>query len=97
MPRYPTEICPKCQKNHRKGLESRGEMKNQQTFYYEAHLSNIRVPNQYRWKTYRCTDCNLIVMFITHEQVKNSTQLNKLVNSVTVHLIQLNDNFEFGK
>ena len=97
MGRYPDEICPKCKKNHRKGIKSKGEKSMQQTFYYEAHLSNQRVPNQYRWKTYRCIDCEMIVMFIEHSPVSNVTELNNTVKSITVELIKQNKNFRYGQ
>ena len=95
MARYPNEICPKCQKNHRRGRKSDGwirkdwsELPMQQTFYYEAHLSS-KTPNaEYTWKTYRCFDCNMYVMFITHH-VKNIQGVNKLVDSIAVNLIRL--------
>ena len=97
MGRYPDEICPKCRINHRKGLASKKEKPMQQTFYYESHLSNNRVPNEYRWKTYRCIDCNIIVMFIEHHNVKSTTELNAVVDSITVEMIKLNDKFRFDK
>ena len=97
MGRYPEEICPKCKKNHRKG-KGVSEKPMQQTLYYEASLSNNRIPNEYRWKTYRCIDCNVVVMFIEHHiQPKTSTELNTIVDSVTVELIKLNEKFRFGK
>lgn len=95
MGRYPKEVCPNCQKNHRKGNSE--EMKIQQTFYYEAHLSNQNVPNEYRWKTYRCIDCNIFVMFIEHSEVKNISELNQTIKSITVHLIKQNKNFKFAE
>lgn len=97
MAKYPNEICPKCQKNHRKGRKSEGEQPMQQTFYYEAHLSNQRNPNRYRWKTYRCIDCKIFVMFVEHfDEPKNMKQLNKLINAMTVNIIRLNKNFKYG-
>ena len=98
MPRYPTEICPKCKKNHRRGKKEEGEhLPIQQTFYYEAHLSNQRNPNQYRWKTYSCIDCNMYVMFVEHHnEPKNIKKLDKIINSITIHLIKLNKNFKYG-
>ena len=86
MGRYPNEICPGCKKNHRKGKD-KFEKRNQQTFYYEAHLSNQSVKNEYRWKTYRCIDCNMVVMFIEHV-VKDIEGVNDLVNSIAVNLIR---------
>ena len=96
--RYPDEICPKCKINHRKGSPSKNEMRIQQTFYYEASLSNNRVPNEYRWKTYRCIDCDMFVMFIEHHiRPKNMTELNSIVDSITIELIKQNDKFRFDK
>ena len=87
MARYPNEICPQCKKNHRKGKD-KFEKRNQQTFYYEAHLAS-KTPNaEYTWKTYRCIDCNMYVMFITHH-VKDIQGVNKLVESIAVNLIRL--------
>jgi len=89
LARYPNEICPKCQKNHRRGRRLESEhLPMQQTFYYEAHLSS-KTPNaEYTWKTYRCIDCNMYVMFITHH-VKDIQGVNKLVDSIAVNLIRL--------
>lgn len=70
----------------------------QQTFYYEPHLSNDKIPNEYRWKTYRCEDCNMVVMFITHhKEVKNATELNSVIDSMTIKMIKLNKNFKWGE
>jgi len=90
MARYPNEICPQCKKNHRKGKD-KFEQRIQQTFYYEAHLSS-KTPNaEYTWKTYRCIDCNMYVMFITHH-VTGIKGVNKLVESIAVNLIRLDKN-----
>jgi len=96
MAKYPKDICPKCQKNHRRGIKSKGELSNQQTFYYEAHLSNQRNPYEYRWKVYWCIDCNIYVMFVEHfDEPRNVKQLNKLINSMTVNIIRLDKNFKY--
>jgi len=52
MPRYADRCCPVCFKRTK--------------MYYDRNLSNNNLPNQYRTRTFRCGNCDIMLVFVEH-------------------------------
>jgi len=50
--RYPDRCCPVCFKRNK--------------MYYDKILSNNNLPNQYRTRTFRCGNCDIMIVFEEH-------------------------------